>query len=538
MEEAAFSPLEPPTSHDSGGKGWLLVLRPPVPHGRGWPRAPAAPVPAQAMGKSIESVLRPPPAPRSSVVPYRPDIRCPCGTLETLPGECWKPISWEPDEACALAPRPPSGRMSRVRRPRRRAASEGLDGARGDSPPSTQERTPRQHPLTPIVPRTPASESLDSTRGSSPRSVREWTATREGSMGRVLPLTARECRDSRRTPIRAHSNSARRASRETVADGNPERRQVASRNTAESLGLRPATSSSCAPSQRQPLSQDLGTSSSSQSELHEAVTRPWTSEVVSLGAAATASRAPTGPSAGFLALLEEMQSETKMWEEKTLGLLSGTDERPSGMDERPRAIESRPSAIRGPLSTAVGHSENRNCQKDMVDTTSSVRPGEVPVTTCFAAATSFVDDALEAALASSEMRSGSWAEPEGHSPSLQSEEEAEPDPRDSGGSRIAAALRAMGMEPSHEAIVELVKCDEDGRGEAETGCSAPARWANSPQRWAAERARRKKERCGLRSGAGTPVSAALGKTPCSSSGHFSERFSQLAVVSVVDEASL
>jgi len=73
--------------------------------------------------------------------------------------------------------------------------------------------------------------------------------------------------------------------------------------------------------------------------------------------------------------------------------------------------------------------------------------------------------------------------------------------------RIAEALRAAGVTaPSPKAVALLVRGNSaPGRGLGDV--DAPE-WASSSRRWAAQRLRRKKEKCGLRSGAGTPVSSA------------------------------
>lgn len=181
-----------------------------------------------------------------------------------------------------------------------------------------------------------------------------------------------------------------------------------------------------------------------------------------------ASSSSTGPSPGFLSLLEQMENEKQMWEERPLGLIAGSASRP-GTAGNAAAAASRPGTASAPPAGAT--------ETQGADTLPCTDDVEEVVVADVAPLTSEAHDVLE----------------------------DEPD----GESRIAAALRDMGVEPSVEAVAEFVRS-----GETPAGQSRPASsWASSSRLWAAQRMRRKKERRGPRSGAGTPVAAAAGNTP-------------------------
>jgi len=195
--------------------------------------------------------------------------------------------------------------------------------------------------------------------------------------------------------------------------------------------------------------------------------------------------APPGPSAGFLSLLEEMESERRMWEEKTMSLVAGVRSpgRPATAASAPVLPGSRP----GTGSIAVAAAQGRAAAGDSPAAEAAQEEGVAQL----------ADGLPVASFGALEGVNEDWRE------------EAE-----EASGRIAAALRAAGVEPSLEAMAELVRCSESPAGRNTLGTST---WASSSRMWAAQRMRQKKEHCGLRSGATTPVASAAGNTPCGSS---------------------
>eukprot|EP00930_Biecheleria_cincta_P072127 TRINITY_DN59573_c0_g1_i1.p1 TRINITY_DN59573_c0_g1~~TRINITY_DN59573_c0_g1_i1.p1 ORF type:complete len:472 (+),score=87.25 TRINITY_DN59573_c0_g1_i1:36-1451(+) len=171
----------------------------------------------------------------------------------------------------------------------------------------------------------------------------------------------------------------------------------------------------------------------------------------------------------FRSILEEMEREREMWNDKTISLMSGS--RPG------TASGSRPASSAGHQAAEAGK------------------------------------QAAEAASQDSR---------EAHAP--EPEATLAPEDADLGESLIAQALWKAGMDPSVVAVSDLepqnLEQIDDRSVEADSRPSSRREsWQASSQNWAAERARRKKERlaAGLRSGAGTPCGSTGSLTPDMSS---------------------
>jgi len=504
-------PMVRPPPSKLGGPG----AGPALPRVRQWPRAPTAPTaptapPASGKSKAIESTARSPglyPSPRGPPLPRassaEPNESPFCGVPH-------RPRSWE--AGGSEVPRPPSvGPCCGARRPGRRAASEGLEGR------------------------------------ESPLSAREATMLRERPPVHVPPLTAREGRGaagpkqsrshshSRRTPRDREARPEEREARPGPGPGGYPAKETGGDEWAKSRAAYPpiprsstsqsppphhAAKAEAAPGQLRPPpsparnsggsprtlpSSGMRQSMEAEAELGVAQASPSSSldipSLASQGAQRSAS-SPSGPSAGLEAMLAEMEREREMWDAKRLNLLSVTS--PS----RPGTA----SASTAPCPTSRPSSALAASQSWGTSAPSPQHPVEAlgtPATGLPSAEDALAGESSEEGVADSAPGSRTASPLEQAVVETEECAEGSAGEDEDGDGRIAAALRAVGVVPSPTAMASLVRHSD--------AAPANSRWISSSRQWAAQQLRRKKERCGLRSGATTPAGSAAGNTPCGSS---------------------
>lgn len=487
-------------------------LAPPLPRVRGWPPAPSTP-PAQGLGKSIESVMRPVPPAALGPSLRSPPSSASAAVLDNLDPDLFPrgfepgPGGFEPGPGGVLTPRPPSSGLPGARRPPRRASSEGPDSAGRDAPLSARDRaTPRERPPLHVPPLTARERREPAEAAKQPRSSshsRRTPREREGSRPTSAGARPEERPEAR--PMRG--SSARHTSKDGGAPlgGYPEkspargepRPRVASQSRTSRPPRSPPEQVASSPSPRSELSCELAEHSLSGSTCEPVMASPTAAALAIVAAEQASPDAAAGPSPGFLSLLEQMENDKKMWEEKMLSLMAGPSSRPGTAGSATAGAASRPGTASAP---EVRAEELRAGADEEAQASSSP----------------FVEDEEEGNVAESVP-----ASPDIHSrtedaasPSSSSSSSVAPEAEEEPGeSLIAAALRAAGVEPSLEAVADFVRGGEKPAGQRRQSSS----WAWSSKQWAAERLKRKKERCGSRSGAGTPLGAAAGNTPCGSS---------------------
>jgi len=181
---------------------------------------------------------------------------------------------------------------------------------------------------------------------------------------------------------------------------------------------------------------------------------------------ASSQAGPEGASS-FQSIMDELERDREMWTSKTTALRNesrpGTASRP-GTGSQPAKCDQTEAQLEG---SELPNEEQRAAE--------GKAPSELPKEV------SFAEPKVEITEASSDEVKALELEV------------------DLGESLIAAAMRNAGLDPESIAISELMVEPEEATPEEGT-----ARWQMSSKNWAAERARRKKERC---NGAGTPCSS-------------------------------
>eukprot|EP00931_Biecheleriopsis_adriatica_P022924 TRINITY_DN14601_c0_g1_i2.p1 TRINITY_DN14601_c0_g1~~TRINITY_DN14601_c0_g1_i2.p1 ORF type:complete len:502 (+),score=73.49 TRINITY_DN14601_c0_g1_i2:23-1528(+) len=497
MDTGAMSPAEGQKAFtDPGGVSAahlhegdpLPMLRPPcgkMNDSRLWPRGvqgpapPSAPYPNMATGKGIESSLRRSDCPS----PRRPPASPRHGAGAAYPEES-RELAPPVAPGTVLTPRPPSDGVARrkVGASRREKSSDSF--ASSGKPTGT---------MLPPVPLTARERSVRSPEeslggsGSSSFSARQ-RSDRSGSQ---------RTRTSAQAPQKAPS-SARRE--------NSERRkeQEMSQNCEPAS---PDSTWSARPGQRStPNGRESPSSAGERSEsVGHAPQRRKASDfflanfedgMLSLnGPDISESKEASNegePASSFQSIMEQMERDRELYEEKTIALATGGSRPGTSTASASTAAVSMPStADVAPPAQDLEPLEPPEAQGDLSEA------AQLPV-----------DDSL-----APQPTQGSIGEV------AQVSESPLADEPDMGESLIAAALREAGFNPDSVAVSDLMGLEESPLETEESPLETVSevkeggRWQKSSKSWAAERAKRKKERYGLRSGAATPCSSAGRATP-------------------------
>eukprot|EP00404_Azadinium_spinosum_P000680 CAMPEP_0180419138 /NCGR_PEP_ID=MMETSP1036_2-20121128/1932_1 /TAXON_ID=632150 /ORGANISM="Azadinium spinosum, Strain 3D9" /LENGTH=533 /DNA_ID=CAMNT_0022424265 /DNA_START=125 /DNA_END=1725 /DNA_ORIENTATION=+ len=233
-------------------------------------------------------------------------------------------------------------------------------------------------------------------------------------------------------------------------------------------------------------------------------------------APAAAAASPSGGSAGCSSMLEEMEREKAMWEAKTQRLLGAAASRPStsggelglrrtSLLPRPDPWMGAEAAFQDWLKAEEAKEGDSQPSASAPSTPGGSREGRSRSARAPSTSPAPASDGAGDEPGSSGRRLGKVEPIELPADDVEAIGPQEAEEAEDG--RIAEALRAAGVTaPSPKAVALLVRGNSaPGRGLGDV--DAPE-WASSSRRWAAQRLRRKKEKCGLRSGAGTPVSSA------------------------------